>query len=127
MASNTSATTTVRNIANSYAPYSQFYRRDNGYDQSRRIRSTDPCEKKEEKSRRHLNWIDTETLLTTNAKNLSTKVENILALSALESAWGQGPFARDDGNNFSSLHAPPHWVGKTRPAARNRQLLFRLR
>jgi hypothetical protein len=40
-------------------------------------------------------------------------------LSALESAWGQGPFARDDGNNFFSLHAPPHWVGKTRPAARN--------
>ena len=34
------------------------------------------------------------------ARTLNVPVANILGLSALESGWGEGPFARDGGNNY---------------------------
>jgi len=39
------------------------------------------------------------------AKTLGVPVENILALSALESGWGESPFAAD-GNNYFGIHYP---------------------
>jgi hypothetical protein len=73
----------------------------------------DPCDRRNERNKRYLDWIasyrDTADKVATQ---LNTNVENILALSALESGWGKGRFALE-GNNFFSLHAPPHWTGNT--------------
>jgi hypothetical protein len=45
------------------------------------------------------------------ANRLAVPVENILGLSALESGWGQHPFATE-GNNFFGIHYPaPHATG----------------
>ena len=80
----------------------------------------DPCDRTNEKNKRYLDWIAKyKSSVDGIAANLNTNVENILALSAIESGWGTGPFARDGGNNFFSLHAPPGWTGKTRTASGN--------
>lgn len=52
------------------------------------------------------------------AEQLHVPVENILALSALESGWGDGPFAQP-GNNFFSLHSPARFENGSRPARKN--------
>jgi hypothetical protein len=40
------------------------------------------------------------------AAELHVPVENVLGISALESGWGGGPFAKDGKNNFFGTHYP---------------------
>jgi hypothetical protein len=67
----------------------------------------DNCDRQNPRNARYLNWIDMYGPAAASvAAGLKTSEENILGLSAIESAWGQGPFARDGRNNFFSLHYP---------------------
>jgi len=65
------------------------------------------CNRKSPLNAQKLDWIAAHRDDAAKvARELGVTTADILGLSALESAWGKGPFVVDDLNNFFSQHAP---------------------
>ncbi len=63
------------------------------------------CDRKDPGNAQKLDWIkEHQGDAAKIAAQLGTTTANILGLSALESAWGKGPFVVNGGNNFFSQH-----------------------
>ena len=87
---------------------------------SQMIRAEPPdrpeCNRKNPGNAKKLDWIAAHKDDAAKvAKELGVTTADILGLSALESAWGDGPFAADGLNNFFSQHAPAPLQNGTTP------------
>lgn len=83
----------------------------------------DVCDRKDGKNNRYLTWIDSYGNAAEKvAADLGTNPENILGISALESGWGTGPFAKDGGNNFFGMHSPQPFENGRIQAAKNKKV-----